>query len=356
MGQGVFRHSNEIAWARALHQESIDQAIRHHHDALEQEAHHHKRNVSLKWELYAKKMSFSADVARREAVRDIWQQRNEVVQTMLVISVLMFGCAYSLHCSGTLPKSTYGTTVAYSFFVSMSLLILLSCIASLVMLHNRVAKYDIHHPFRRYKGCNRLHKDFNEYYGCHCRLLSRVSMALFYGGSGVLYVAAGIRLLSAFLVWFHDPASCALFSIPLVFGLGFVAVISWKFPDRTRIGREDYGGLSGLTAEKLPFSRSMSASSAAEPTTDTVEVDPRVEGEEMSPIVTSGVESQLHRPPPPGRHSVVADSAVAADNNLPDEEEYAEADMAAVGTLTPEAEDTALIQIDSGHGSVPVPR
>ena len=204
--------------------------------------------MSLKCQLFAAQRAFAVDMARREAVRDVWQQRNELTQTLLIVATLLFGCAYTTLVDGSsrLPlEANKETVAAFSFFVSVSLLFLLLSIVILVALYRRISQYDIHRPLKRYAGCGRTHRDFNSYYKCHCDGLQRKAIFFFYVGSATTYVGCSVLLISKLLLWQHDNASCILYAAPIAGGLIFVAVAAKVWPDKTHSGAVDYGGLSG---------------------------------------------------------------------------------------------------------------
>ena len=246
------RHHSEIQdYTLALHKQALDQTKGHHEDSLKRSALHHKHEQTIRWQLYATQREFAVDMARREALRDVWQQRNELTQTMLIVSTLLFGCTYTTLVDGvpTLPpKTDSATLIAFSTFVSSSLFILLLCIVMLVTLYRRITQYHIHRPLHRYPGCNLIHKDFNSYYSCHCQGLNDKALVCFYVGSATSYVGCALVFLTKIKLWYHDSvASTLLFIAPAVLVLVGLLVSMWMFPDKTHNEVVDYGGLSAET-------------------------------------------------------------------------------------------------------------
>jgi hypothetical protein len=276
------QHEEAVGVARTLHMEVADQIRRHHVDSLGQEALHQSRESALKRQLFAAQRAFAVDMARREAVRDVWQQRNELTQTMLIVATLLFGCAYTTLVDGRIAnEASRAAVVAFSFFVSLSLLLLLVCIVSLVALYRRIALYDIHRPLLRYT-CNRIHRDFNSYYECHCGGLHATALVLFYVGSLTTYIGCSLLYLTKIHLWYRDSAaSVSLFVIPFAGSLLFIVIASWVWPDKTHSGAVDYGGLSG---EQMEYDQEMRDRKSS-PTSRRAHADGRIDDEDAVAMV-----------------------------------------------------------------------
>lgn len=183
--QSVRLHNEQLELSHRLHEEEILTAEHLHRDAMTVQAQLHKHSTSLALELHAAEMHHKAELARREAIRDVWQQRNMLAQTLMIVNTLMFGCIFNALSSinGTLSASTSrAESLIFFSFVSLSFVFLCTSMWCCLSLQYRMARYDLYRPLLRY-CCDRTHEHFNSYFRCHCQKLDRVLVATFVAGT-----------------------------------------------------------------------------------------------------------------------------------------------------------------------------
>jgi hypothetical protein len=209
--------------------EQMQRAEEHHHKAmaLAQKRHtaqqqleavlQQRRHATAK-ELHYRSMSHGIEIARREAARDVWSQKNQLIQTLMMIDTVLFSCAFSLAVEGWTPPATSPTlNLLNSVVTSASLGVLFLSIWLTVKLQARMARYDVHHPRLRYV-CGHAHLAFNDYFQCHCARLELVAFGAFYVGTMLTVAAAAVFMTAVFTAQFDA------FWLPAGLFLGFCAV------------------------------------------------------------------------------------------------------------------------------------
>lgn len=211
--------------ANALQSAALEQAHRQYREQCQLEAALHQRRLALARELYMREMVHSIEVARRESERDVWSQKNQLIQTLMVIDTVMFSCAFSLAVEATATETTNASVLRlYSASTSIALGLLFISVWIAVKLQMRMASFDMHRPRQIYL-CGNTHREFADFFACHCKRFEFLAFATFWCGTcstvvaGAFYMATVFswsmpRLLSPTIMF---VALCALaFKAPVV--------------------------------------------------------------------------------------------------------------------------------------------
>lgn len=201
--QAQHQHEEAFVLNNTLHHQAIELADLHHRQETKFSKILHKRSCALERELHYRQMSHDLDIARREAIRDVWSQRNQMTQTLMVVDTLMFACAFAITVQGDPPETTPLWLVRlYAVSLSSSLSFLFASIWFSLKVQTRMAHYDMHRPHLVY-SCGTTHLHFNEYYECHCQSLSRYAFVAFYVGTAATIADAAIFAVTK-LMWEYN--------------------------------------------------------------------------------------------------------------------------------------------------------
>lgn len=208
MWQNQDQFERSTRFANELHTAAINRANEHHKEEQSLEFILHRRSLVLDNELHREEMAHANDIAKREAVRDVWSQKNQLIQTLMIVDTLMFSCAAAVFCEGDIPESTPVELVRlYAFFLGAALTLLFVSVWFSLKLQGRMAHYDMHKPKLVYI-CDKTHVDFSAYFECHCRLLERVAFATFYLGTAFT-IASGCTYTASAFQWQFEVLSAA---------------------------------------------------------------------------------------------------------------------------------------------------
>jgi hypothetical protein len=263
--QGQTQFEEAVRLQNELHKRTIQAENENHRQEQALEFALHRRSLALDKELHYGEMSHAIDIARREAVRDVWMQKSQLIQTLMIVSTLMFSCAAAIFCEGDLP--TEGTPVhiarLYAFVLGTAMGALIASVWLSMLLQARMSRYDMHRPRQVYL-CGRTHLHFNEYFGCHCQRLQRLSFGTFVAGTAAT-VAGGGMYLSAAMRWdFQEHAAAWVFTVltAVAFAVALAGLIAsaTSGPDDSI----DVGGLAAVETERAELLRK-AASSHAKP-------------------------------------------------------------------------------------------
>lgn len=206
MVQAHTQHQQARDVAGAMHEAVIEQQRKAHLDELLLEGELHTRDLKLQRELHFSQLSHDIELSRREAARDVWAQRSQHAQTLMVIDTLMFACAYAIVVQGDPPvESSVWLLRLYSLSQGISLSTLFVSIWLSLSLQRRMGAYDIHRPFVVY-GCGRKHSNFESFFKCHCQRLHIWAFQTFYVGTGATISSA---ILFAFSKLYYDYSNLA---------------------------------------------------------------------------------------------------------------------------------------------------
>ena len=207
--QNKSQHESSIHIASEWHQKAIEVATAQHEETLKFSSILHERDCALERELHCTQLSHDMLIARREGVRDMWAQRSQQTQTLMIIDTLMFSCAYAVVVQGDLPLAVSTWVLRlYATMSGVALTLLFVSIWFSIKLQTRMAMYDMHRPHVVYT-CGRRHRNFHEYYLCHCRIMATFSFATFYCGTIATLLIAAI-FVSSKLTWEYDANVAAI--------------------------------------------------------------------------------------------------------------------------------------------------
>jgi hypothetical protein len=142
-----------------------------------------------------------------------------------------------------------------------------------------MGKYDMHQPFLQY-SCGKKHLNFNEYYDCHCKKISRNALWSFYTGTVFCLITAALLFYSQLNYTYDDGTAGALFVSVIGCSLFIVPFgeLVWSSKTRDGLEDEDWGGLGG--GEDFPMNRrnttATTAATSNEPIIDTSAGEPSV--------------------------------------------------------------------------------
>lgn len=210
--------ARRVTHAEKLQSKTLEQAS---HLFVEQQTLdvtlHHKR-VAQKKVLFYAEMEHAQEIGRREAVRDVWSQRNQLVQTLMVLDTLIFACTFQLIVEGLLtPGMEEPWPSLLAGFCAMSMGLLFASIWLAVKLQARLATYSFHNPAAVYT-CSKAHPTFTDYYDCHCRRMQSIAVMLFVAGLIFGVAALGIYIFASLFI--SSPTQ----TNPLVAPAGIVAL------------------------------------------------------------------------------------------------------------------------------------
>lgn len=244
--QEQFQHEDELSHSRLLFQSQIENEARIHEAELRALTERHCVAARLERQLHVSLMAHRTHISNKEAIRDVLQQRNELVQTMMIVTTLMFGCAYTTLVDGgrQVPhNSNAHVTTAYSFFISSALLLLILCIVCLLTMHARMATFDLHRPLKRYKLCGHQHPTFNDFFTCQFAALYRQSLRLFYVGCLLTLSGCSVLQCAKYFYVFDSPGASVCFTVCVGTALLVPIFGEWLFPSTTMMAEQGSGGL-----------------------------------------------------------------------------------------------------------------
>lgn len=234
LAAGRALHEVELATARALHDTAVahserlhldgkDLALRLHIEQLQQELMHHTQQ-----------MTHATETARRENMRDVWEQKARKAETLLITNTLMFGSFFAVLVEGQLaPGTDLFTMLVYAASLGVSFAFLFLCMWFTMNNQSRMSSFNIYNVHQLYT-CGRTHHSFESYYNCHCAALARLSAQSFYVGSVALVVAACCFTFARF-TYGHDSLAAALIFVCLAAAtLLFVSLLHFLYPTTTR--------------------------------------------------------------------------------------------------------------------------
>ena len=262
MWQAQSQHSEAIHLGNELHAKSLELQEEQHREAQKFEHILHKHSQSLEKELHYGQMSHDMEIARREGTRDVWSQRNQLIQTLMVVDTLMFACAFAIVVQGDPPPNTETWLIRlYSLSLGTSLAFLFVSIWLSLKLQTRMAHYDMHRPSIVY-CCGSMHLHFNDYYRCHCQRLSQLAFVCYYIGTAATISDAAIFAFTKLYWEYNNVPAGVIFVVISAIAMAVPAVGRYIWPASTAaVSFDDIGGLGG-DAQQL---RNMEQREAPEP-------------------------------------------------------------------------------------------
>lgn len=191
---GEARFDTSVATTLAMHEATMQRAAEQFQAQKDLESALHRRQRQLVKELYYRDMAHAIDVARREALRDVWSQKNQLHQTLMIINAVMFSCAFSLSAEATAAQGTpIGLLQCYSATCALALGLLSVSVLLTIKLQARMARYNMTSQRHKYT-CGGTHPTFDAFFACHCRGLERGAFGSFYVGTMCTVASAALDM------------------------------------------------------------------------------------------------------------------------------------------------------------------
>ena len=242
-------HREELSQLRQLKDREIELIKRFHRESMAFERDKYQEAYTVANRCYEESMALRVHLARRETMRDVWQQRTLLNQTLVIITGLMFASAFEALSQGVIPVGTH-TWLLYSYSITLSAAVglLIVAIWCSFKLQARMMAYNMGDPNLVY-NCGKRHLHFNSYFDCHCRHIQRIGIFLFYSGTSVvLLAAASLQTAKCLHVW-HDNASAVIFIAIILVPIAVIIMGRRLVPSKSHNEVIDYGGLIGVTEQ-----------------------------------------------------------------------------------------------------------
>ena len=243
--QNQVHHEKELRLAADLKEAEMHQAQRFHVGEMRQSAELFKTHATTQWQLHHDTMGIARDLARRETMRDVWQQRQFLNQTLLVVAALMFSSVFVAISQPQLPEPESPNAWYYGLYgiaLGLSAFLLALSMWATFKVQSRMGSYNVNTPRLVYR-CGNPHADFNSYFSCHCEWLRVVATAAFFSGTMALLAGSvGAQLVQA-EHHFKDPLTGYIFAAVVVVSAIFVIATELFASDKCVEGPE-YGGLA----------------------------------------------------------------------------------------------------------------
>jgi hypothetical protein len=206
--QAETQHVEAVRLQNELHRQAIEQARQLHKESMELNDALFREECKLDKELHLRQVVHDYDIARREGIRDTWSQRNQLVQTLMIVDTVVFSGGYSMLIQES-PASDAPMVLVelYVGLLGAGLSLLFASLWFSLKLQTRLAQFDIYHQDTVYV-CGKRHRQFADYYECHGAQLTRLAFYSFYIGTvSVMASAAVITFIQLVYEW--DAASGA---------------------------------------------------------------------------------------------------------------------------------------------------
>lgn len=185
-----------------MHQRAMAAAVAQSHELAEFDAQLHDRAVRRAQRLHYETVAYELDIARREVARDIWSQKNNLVQTLMVVNTVMVISIYSLLIQGyEAPNAgvlTESHTAAFTILCSLAVGAHILSVFVAFKLNSRTIQFQMHNPRTRYRPCGKTHLDFDDFFRCHGAAIESLAFYLFYVGTSLSLISSGM------FIWMID--------------------------------------------------------------------------------------------------------------------------------------------------------
>lgn len=199
------QHGATMASSSAMHRQSVGRSVLQAQETAELERSLHERSIRRAQRIHYETVSYELDIARREVDRDILQQKNNVIQTLMVVNTVMIISIYSLLVQGYMQPSpgvlVEAHTLLYTILCGLSVISHVASVYVAFKLNSRSIQFQMHNPQVHYKPCGNTHIDFTSFYECHCASMESFSLVLFYAGATLALATC------ACFVWIVDIGS-----------------------------------------------------------------------------------------------------------------------------------------------------
>ena len=179
-------HGATIATQREIHRQAIGRLLAHAHELAGLAVSLHDRTLQRNQTLHYETVSYELDIARREVARDIWSQKNHLIQTLMVINTVMVISIYSLLVQGYAPAGPdllEAHNTAYTVMCCFAVACHVASVYVAFKLNARAIQFQMHNPTARYRPCGLAHVDFGSFFDCHCAAMESFAFHLFYLGT-----------------------------------------------------------------------------------------------------------------------------------------------------------------------------
>lgn len=247
LAQSSAFHRRQLTQIADLKREELRQTA----DIAEEALRHQKEQFCAgqrhALDLFAQSMSVQQDLARRETMRDVWQVRMQLNQTIIITAGLMFSCAFENLSQATIPpKTPLWMLYCLSGSTSVAIALLAASLWCCFKLQARIGGFVVGNRNVVYT-CSKMHANFNEYFDCHCEALRSASVATFYFGTVAALASAAAIQLPKYVTVFSDEVAAALFTVLSFVASGaFLLVGDLLWPSKTHEDTEDFGGLDAF--------------------------------------------------------------------------------------------------------------
>jgi hypothetical protein len=227
-------HGDALAAARVLHEAATTHADRLHLDAKDLSLRLHIEQLQQELMHHKQQMTHATETARRENMRDVWEQKARKSETLLITNTLMFGCFFAVLVEGVLPPDVDQVTlVVYAAALGVSFAFLFLCMWFTMKNQSRMSSFNIYNVEQHYT-CGRAHHSFESYYNCHCAALARLAAQSFYIGAVALVIAACCFTFARFATTQHSLGAALIFVCIAAATLLLVSGLHFWFPATTR--------------------------------------------------------------------------------------------------------------------------
>lgn len=212
MWQEHSQHSEHMKLLYKMHTEAM--RLNEEHFLEEQQLQNvlHRKELALERELHSWQLLHDNDIAKREAIRDVWSQKNQHIQTLMTIDTLMFSCAYAIIVQGDMAFESSAwllrcNAVCQGISTSSLFISIWFCLNAQL----RMSQYNIHHPGTVYHPCGKQHHRFLDFFRCHCAHVQRYAFITFYLGTAATVGNAAFFAYSKLAYEYGSPAAGAVF-------------------------------------------------------------------------------------------------------------------------------------------------
>lgn len=215
--------------AQNTHQEQLRQADLHHDQA----------------------MRLDIELARRDILQEMRDQKADKLETLLVLDTLMLGCSFGIVVEGMCPRNTWPWfLIIFAITLSLSISMFFVSIWFVMKTQSRISRYNIMNPSHSY-SCGKMHPTFHSFFNCHCDVLHRAAVFTYYAGVVFVILTGSMLFFARFMVQSHVPEAAWLFGVVLALFLVALIGFEYAFPSGPRLTEKDYQGHYSLQANHL---------------------------------------------------------------------------------------------------------
>lgn len=197
------QHLATLSSQQSIYKNAVGKSYTHARELADFEMSLHERTLRRAQQLHYETVSYELDIARREVARDVWSQKNEMIQTLMVINTVMVISIYSLLVQGYQfsdgddnssegASSSLSLSLAFTCLCSLSVACHVLSIFVAFKLNSRTIQFQMHNPNTKYRPCGRVHLGFDDFFSCHGATLETLAFYLFYLGTSLSLITSAI--------------------------------------------------------------------------------------------------------------------------------------------------------------------